>query len=145
MRTEFVSSELGHWSVVTKCWTSVSCPVYYMTCCCCCCIVVVWLCHTAYWSLVPQTGMEHMPLHWKCRVLATGLPGKSLPYDFQITDKRRIREGKKELFLITMDHKWLTSLMLRIPYQEVDGPAFMQASSRKYSFWLKSCFSKINK
>ena len=33
------------------------------------------------WDLVPRSGMEPGPLHWKCRVLATGLPGKS-PCDF---------------------------------------------------------------
>ena len=37
----------------------------------------------------------------------------------------------KELFLIIMDQKLLILLMLIILYQEVDGPAFMQVSSRK--------------
>ena len=28
--------------------------------------------------LVPQPGMEPLPLHWECRFLTTGPPGKSL-------------------------------------------------------------------
>ena len=37
------------------------------------------------WDLVPQPGTEpRPPLHWKCGVLATGAPGKSLKLpDFQ--------------------------------------------------------------
>ena len=29
------------------------------------------------WDLVPQSGIESSPLHWKHRVLATGPPGRS--------------------------------------------------------------------
>ena len=30
------------------------------------------------WDLVPRPGIELSPLRQECRVLATGLPGKSL-------------------------------------------------------------------
>ena len=29
------------------------------------------------WILVPQPGIEPMPLHWKCSILTPGPPGKS--------------------------------------------------------------------
>ena len=45
-------------------------------------VIVVWPCHTAYWILFPEQGWNTRPLHWKCRVLTTELPGKSLPCDF---------------------------------------------------------------
>ena len=32
------------------------------------------------WDLVPWPGTEPGPLHWECRVLTTGPPGKSLLY-----------------------------------------------------------------
>ena len=41
-------------------------------------VVVVWPCQTASRILVPWTGFEPGPLHWKFRVLTTGPPGKSL-------------------------------------------------------------------
>ena len=40
--------------------------------------VCFWPCHTACGILVPQLEIEPVPLHWKCRVLTTGLPGASL-------------------------------------------------------------------
>ena len=41
-------------------------------------IYFYWLCHKAHGVLVPHSGFEHAPLHWKHRVLITTLPGKSL-------------------------------------------------------------------
>ena len=37
----------------------------------------VWKKHTSSGILVPQLGINPCPLHWKCRVLTTILPGKS--------------------------------------------------------------------
>ena len=34
-------------------------------------------CHVAFGILVPQRGIEPVPLQWKCRVLTAGLPQKS--------------------------------------------------------------------
>ena len=40
--------------------------------------LIFWPHHMACESLVPNQGSNLCPLHWKCRVLTTGLPGKSL-------------------------------------------------------------------
>ena len=34
--------------------------------------------HCSMWDLVPQPGIEPVPLHWEHGVLTTGPPGKSL-------------------------------------------------------------------
>ena len=41
-------------------------------------IFISCLCHTARGTLGPWPGLNPHPLHWKCGVLITGPPGKSL-------------------------------------------------------------------
>ena len=59
-----------------------------------------WLSHMACGMLVPQQELNPCPLHWKHRVLTTGLPGKSWAcITFIISRWQRyfhIREEKKK-------------------------------------------------
>ena len=49
-------------------------------------LVVAWrIFSCGMWDLAPLPGVEPGPLHWKCRVLATGPSGKSLFTSFQDT------------------------------------------------------------
>ena len=63
--------------------------------------LVFWLCCVACGILVPWPGMEPVPLHCKCRVLTTGLPGKSCSVVFQKSWSPSLCRLKKENLIKT--------------------------------------------
>ena len=52
--------------------------------------IEVWL-FKKKWALSYPVGMEAIPLHWECRVLTTGPPGRSLLSSFQAAKVVRCR------------------------------------------------------
>ena len=56
-----------------------------------------WPCHAACGILVPDQGSNLRPLHWKLRVVTSGLPGKSWDSLFRRSLFFRFLEGKPPL------------------------------------------------
>ena len=86
------------------------------------------------WDLFPDWGLNLGPLHWKCRVLATGPPGKSLLWFFdlknQLWSTSLWQTGKK----MVLDTFWLTNKIT----SQVSLPLTKEAKNQfqKLKLWL---------
>ena len=72
-----------------------------------------WPCCAACGSYFPNQGLNPRPLHWKCRVLTTGPPGKS-----PVLRNLNIHMQKNEFGPLPSPHtkinsKWITGLNVR--------------------------------
>ena len=69
---EIVSSLLFFFFLIWLHWVLVgTCRIFTAAC---------WIFSCSLWDPASWPGIEPGPLHWECRVLATGSPGKSLLY-----------------------------------------------------------------
>ena len=59
-----------------------------------------WLHHTACGILVPQPGIEPVPLQWKHGILTTGPPGNSQPYTFKLLPSLLFRKAINTFWLL---------------------------------------------
>ena len=76
---------------------------------------------SAHGILVPWLGIELKPLHWKHRVLTTGLPGKS--QERKSFEKKRDRSLLQALFPMTEFLFLLFPLFISPPSLSIRGPA----------------------
>ncbi|XP_060011197.1 BAG family molecular chaperone regulator 1 isoform X1 [Lagenorhynchus albirostris] len=70
-----VNTQKGKMVPDFSCPTNIGLLSYYLC-------IYLFILATACGILVPRSGIEPMPLHWECRILTTGLPGKSLLFLF---------------------------------------------------------------
>ena len=75
------------------------------------------------WDLVPWRGIEPRPLHWECRVLATGPPGKSW--------ENTLPEATPSEVALYVIHSLLYQLFPSLPLSQIIS----------FTYWLTWLFS----